>query len=47
MFEPSTYTITEGVDSFAELTIKVENIKIIVAINVSLAPGSAEGMYNK
>ena len=43
-FEPSTYTVTEGVDEFVELIIKAENVKYFVAINVSLTSESAKGI---
>ena len=42
-FEPTTYTVTEGVDEFIELIIIAEKVKQIVAINVSFVPDTAEG----
>ena len=42
-FEPTTYTVTEGVDEFIELIIIAEKVKQIVAINVSFVSDTAEG----
>lgn len=42
-FEPSTYTVTEGVNEFIELIIVAEKVKQIVAINISFVPDTAEG----
>ncbi|CAI8017312.1 Sushi, von Willebrand factor type A, EGF and pentraxin domain-containing protein 1 [Geodia barretti] len=43
LFQPTTYTVTEGVDEVVELIVLAENIKTsTITVNVSFFPGSAQ-----